>query len=200
MSSMSAKVRCHPGESRGPNLINRSSLDPGASPRVALFIILTILSLTACGFTPLYADRNNANTSITQNLNNIAISPIPDRDGQALRNALIDRFYLKGSPRHPTMTLNISPLIESKTDLDVTENDEATRRQLRLSTTLTLKDENRADPLLTRSLYAIVSYNVLESQFTTRVAEQTSRDNAVADLARQIEQSLIIYFKSAPPK
>ncbi len=166
-----------------------------------IFAVLMVLMLPACGFTPLYADGGgDLRAPITAALNDIAIVPIPDRDGQALRNGLIDRFYKNGTPRHPTLTLSVAPLIEAVTDLDVTADDEATRRQLRLSTTFTLKDPVRADPLLTRSIYAIVSYNVLESQFTTRVAEQTARDNAVVDLARQIEQALVIYFKTANVK
>ena len=159
---------------------------------------LALLLLSACGCTPMYGNGSLSNNiEITDALNRIEISNIPDRSGQALRNALIDRFYNAGTPSNTTYLLTIAPLIENRSDLDVTIDDEATRRQLRLSTSISFarKDDHNT-PTTKRDLYTIVSYNVLQSQFTTRVAEQNARNNAVTDLARQIEQAIIIALRA----
>ena len=83
---------------------------------------------------------------------------------------------------------------EQKTDLDITIDSEATRKQIKLTTTMFLKDKNTGAVVLTRSLSAITSYNVLDSQFTTRISEQDVREAALADLARQIETQTILFL------
>jgi LPS-assembly lipoprotein len=49
--------------------------------------------------------------------------------------------------------------------------------------------------VLSRTLLASTSYNVLSSQFTTRVSEDDARLNALNDLARQAEQQIVLYFE-----
>lgn len=163
-------------------------------------IALALLLLPACGFTPLYGAGGLTNHSeIPPILNQIQIGSIPDRDGQSLRNALIDQFYGGGTPTNPHYKLTIAPLSQSTSDLDVTIDDEATRRQLRVSTVMTLtRIDDPTTPILTRPLYSLVSYNVLQSQFTTRVTQQNARDNAITDLARQIEQAIVVALRTQP--
>lgn len=160
----------------------------------AVFIALSFLS--ACGFSPLYGQAHDGNAPAR--LAQVAIGNIPDREGQILRNSLIDRFYRDGRPADPAYTLDVDPLREDLTDLDVTKSADATRGQLRLSTRITLHDAKTGDTLLERNLTSITSYNILLSQFTTRVSENNARENAVEDLARQIEQQLALYFRRAP--
>lgn len=158
--------------------------------------LLTLCLLAGCGFTPMYGSASAANKHQVQAaLNNIAIENIPDREGQYLRNRLIDRFYTDGEPANPDYTLVLSPVSESKHDLDITKNANATRAELRLGTTMVLRDRASGAALLTRSLSTITSYNILSSQFTTRVSEDNARLNALDDLARQAEQAAVLYFE-----
>jgi LPS-assembly lipoprotein len=131
--------------------------------------------------------------------NDIFIDNIPDREGQMLRNHLIDRLYTSGRPVYPSYTLAVGKINESLSDLDITKSSDATRSQLRLSTSMALKDNATGQALLKRDLTAITSYNVLQSQFTTRVSEQNARENAITDLARQIELQLGLYFNREAP-
>ena len=69
-----------------------------------LITIASILLLSACGFSPMYgANSSKNNTAIKTELTDIEIALIPDREGQYLRNALIDRFYIPqyGSGANP---------------------------------------------------------------------------------------------------
>lgn len=165
--------------------------------RAAAF--LALLFLCACGFTPLYGTGGNADgtrsLSVQQGLDSVSIDNIPDREGQYLRNALMDRFYSAGRPDDARYRLVIESVHETKTDLDITKSSDATRAQLRMNTLMTLTDRASGQELLRRKLSAITSYNILQSQFTTRVSEQNARENALDDLARQIEQQLALYFK-----
>ncbi len=124
-----------------------------------------------------------------------AINNIPDRSGQYLRNALIDRFYRDGRPINPHYTLNISEVQESSIDLDITKDSDATRAQLRLTSSFTLTDTQSGEIVLSRPLKAISSYNVLTSEFSTRVSAKNTRENALNDIARQIELQIALYLK-----
>ena len=165
-----------------------------------VFTLLSLLLLSACGFTPMYGDQKNNQAQESSPLkpqfqfNHIEIAVIPNREGQFLRNALIDRFYTNGTPQNPTYELRISPIREQIYDFDITPESEATRRQLRLSTDIALIDLETKKPILSRALTAIASSNVLESEFSTLVTEQYARENALNDLARQTERQLSLYF------
>lgn len=159
-------------------------------------VLITILLLPACGFAPTYGTRgeNASSPFVTSGLDQIEIALIPDREGQYLRNALIDRFYKNGTPSAPQYLLEIPKVSENVSDFDITIDSEATRRQLKLSATLNLKDVQSGKKLLVRKLRAITSYNVLESEFSTIVTEQSARDAALNDLARQAERHIALYF------
>lgn len=163
--------------------------------KMILALIMTT-ALFACGFTPMYgSNAGGQGVSATEGLDQIAIAMIPDASGVYLRNILIDRFYQNGFPASPTHTLEITDLKEVKNDLDVTEDSETTRKQIKLTATMELKDNATGAAVVTRDLIAITSYNVLGSQFATRVSESDVREAALADLARQIEYQSALYFK-----
>jgi LPS-assembly lipoprotein len=159
-------------------------------------ILLTLGLLSGCGFTPMYGSAGTANRHQVQSvLNNIAIENIPNREGQYLRNRLIDRFYTGGDPVNPAYTLVLSPVNESKYSLDITKDANATRAELRVGTTMVLRDRASGAALLTRDFVSSTSYNILASQFTTRVSEDNARLNAIDALARQAEQAVVLYFE-----
>ncbi|AEP08387.1 LPS assembly lipoprotein LptE [Micavibrio aeruginosavorus] len=162
-----------------------------------LVSVLVALSVSACGFRPMYGTAAIPSGARVA-LNDVAISNIPDRSGQQLRNALIDRFYAEGRPADARYRLDIAPIQEIKTELDVTKSADTTRAQLRLRTTMVLVDGLTGQPVLERALSTITSYNVLGSQFSTRVTEQNARDNGLKDLSRQIEQAVVLYMNRTP--
>ena len=151
-----------------------------------------MLFLAGCGFSPLYGTRGD--NAAKYHFDSIAIGNIPDQEGQYLRNALIDRFYQHGRPADPQYTLEVAKVRQRRRDLDITKSSSATRAQLRLDTKMTLKDNKTGETLLTRDLLAITSYNILQSQFTTRVSQDDAERSGLDDLARQIEQQLALYF------
>ncbi len=147
----------------------------------------------------MYGTHSDKGSSTSEaNLGLIEISPIKDREGVFLRNALIDRFYTSGYPSNPRYRLEIGELSEVNTDLDITSSSEATRAQLTQTTTMKLFDlQNPAMPVLARSLSSITSYNILESEFATRVSKQKAREGGLDDMARQIELNATLYFNRA---
>lgn len=153
------------------------------------------LILTACGFQPMYGDQSVTNhASARAAMNDIDIAVIPDRSGQFLRNALIDRFYSGGYPADPTFELKVTPVRERIIDFDITIEDEATRRQIQLAANFTMVNNQTGETVLTRRVDAITSFNVLESEYSNIVTEQSARDAALNDLARKIERDIVLYL------
>jgi len=153
-----------------------------------------LLLTTACGFSPVYG-TGSYETGVAQELAQVRIGNIPDREGQALRNLLVDRFYRNGAPDSVRYTLDVERLSESLVDLDITKTADSTRGQLRIDTVMRLKKAADGAEVLNRRLRAVTSYNILASEFATRVSEENARQNAISDLARQIESQLALYFK-----
>lgn len=165
------------------------------SAKINVLLLALLLALPACGFTPLYGNGGAAqHEDVRAQLGSIHIASIPNREGQYLRNLLIDRLYSGGRPESPAYTLTIATIQETRTDLDITKSSNATRAQLRLNTHMTLTEQATGRKVLERPLSAITSYNILQSQFTTRVSEQNTRENALEELARQAELQLALYF------
>ena len=160
-----------------------------------ILAVISLFLLTACGFHPVYGVNKHTSVGVEQHMGQIQIGGIPDRDGQYLRNALIDRFYRNGRPAQPLYGLKVEPVIESTKDLDITIDADSTRGQLKLNSQMVLVDLQSGKTLLERDLQSITSYNILASEFTNRVSEQNARENALDDLARQIENYLALYFK-----
>jgi len=156
---------------------------------------MTSVTIASCGFHPTYGVNKYTSTGVEEHLASIDIAGIPNREGLYLRNELIDRFYREGRPSGARYTLDIYDLRESKTELDITKDADATRGQLKASAKLKLRDNQNGEVLLERNLASIASYNILTSEFTNRVSEQNARENTLRDLARQAEQQLALYFK-----
>ena len=168
---------------------------------ISIFLGASVLLLSGCGFQPVYGTHQAApplstNQAAATALSQIDIAIIPDHVGQILRNDLIDRLYRNGYPSNPIATLNIKKLEESKTELDLTKSSEATRSQLRIKTNMQLVDSS-GHILLNRDIQTITSYNVLGSEFATRVSEEDSRQSALNDLARQVELNLSLYYNTS---
>lgn len=160
---------------------------------LSVFMLLTI---AACGFTPMYGSgAGSSGLSGTAGMDQVGIALIPDETGVYLRNILIDRFYQDGYPSSPRYELKVQPISKSISDLDITVDSESTRRQIKMATSFDLIDTQTGESVLDRTVTALTSYNVLGSQFTTRISEADAREAALTDLARQIETQVVLYFK-----
>lgn len=161
----------------------------------SLLLTLSLLLITACGFHPVYGVNKYTPIGAETKFQQISISNIPDRNGQYLRNALIDRLYRDGRATDPVYSLTVAPIRETQRNLDVTIDSDTTRAQLKISTNISLINTATRETLFKRAISSTASYNVLGSEFTNRVSEQSTRENILDDVARQIEMQISLYFK-----
>lgn len=149
-------------------------------------------TLAGCGFQPVYARRPGGN-DIAERLNQVAISNIPDRPGQILRNLLIDRFYITGRPADPEYRLSVN-LTAREAKLGIRKDETATRAQLTLIARYVLQEQATNQILLQTSSRAIVSYNILEDQYATLVTEEDAYERGLTRLSDDIATRISLYF------
>lgn len=156
-----------------------------------ILLITILLALTACGFSPVYDSGGiRANTELSQ----VIVKPLPERSGQILRNNLLDRGFGHAQGRG-SYTLNVLNFNITEIDLGIAPDDTSTRRQLTASGILRLRDSNNTI-MIDRRIVARTSYNVLISQFGTNVSRDSALENALNDMARQIETHSLLAIKT----
>lgn len=169
--------------------------------RHSLCFFFLLMFLSACGFEPMYKDEGSVwggnMSGVSSNLNTIDIAVIPNYEGQVVRNHLIDRFYKGGYPVNPLYRLETAPVQESILEIGVDKDDNASRAQLRQSTTFRLVRLSDNEVVLQRTVRATTGYNILEGQFTTYVTESDARKQALRTLADSITTQVELYFSRA---
>ncbi|MEO0394236.1 MAG: LPS assembly lipoprotein LptE [Pseudomonadota bacterium] len=157
----------------------------------ALFAVS--LMVTACGFQPVYGDLNNRGVTTQQQFAQVRIPPIAQREGQILRNHLIDQIYVDGVPREPSYDLRVG-LRYAQGAIDIDRDDSVTRTQLTVTAQAVLVDRATNQNLWQGDSRAITTFNVLDSPFATVVSERTAREQALKQIADDLVVRLGAFF------
>lgn len=151
-----------------------------------------LLSLSGCGFQPLYGKSSVG--GVDDELARVKIQVIADRTGQQAHNYLLDRLNRKGRPAKPLYLLEVL-LTVNKSELGIQRDETATRAKLVLIAELTLSDIQTGEVLLTRSARSSNSFNIVDSAVATRSAEADATDRATREVAEDIRLMLSLYFR-----
>ena len=159
----------------------------------SLALVGVLIVLSGCGFKPVYSDRHGQN--VKAEFSAIKIELIKDRIGQQLHNQLLDKVNPFGRPASPQYSLTVK-LSESKRELAVKKSEIATRANLNFSATFNLtRLRPSTKALLTGTSKVVSSYNILQSDYATSVAEKDARRRAVRELSADIANRLAAYFQ-----
>lgn len=155
------------------------------------------LVLAACGFAPIYSGGGGAN--IQSGLASIEIEPISDRVGQRLHNHLLDGLNPYGRPRKPLFVLQVR-LSEFKQELAVRKTELATRANLGFRAAFSLfHRDDRSSSVFSGSSRVVSSYNILNSDYATLIAERDARERAVRELSTEIINRLAAFITLQDP-
>lgn len=161
------------------------------------FLAVLMLTISACGFRPLYAppseDTKIQGVYAFDELQRVVISNIPDREGQYLRNALVRHLHPNGRRGEALFVLNIS-LTEGTSSLAVQRSSEATRANLTVKAAFHLQRLSGEDELHSDQVSSVSGYNIFRSEFQTLMAEKGARERALDDLSQQIRIRLAAYL------
>ena len=155
-------------------------------------LVVGCITLTACGFEPLFGDRTDA-LATEDILEFVDVSPIADRLGQLVRIELINRVR----PTRPTptsrYTLNVK-LAESKARLAVKNDGSATRANLIFTARFQLLLNTDSTVLTRGSVRSVIGYDILLSSFATLSSEADARRRGAKDLSDGIVDRLAVYL------
>jgi LPS-assembly lipoprotein len=157
--------------------------------------ILVCLALVGCGFEPLYGRGDTAGGPVTDELAGILVFPIADRTGQQMHNLLRDRLTPLGQPAEPQFGLRVR-MTETLENLGIREDATATRANLTMKAEYSLIDWQDKAVLFKGRSSSTNSYDILDSQFATQVAEDDARKRALKQLSDEVKVRLAVYFKS----
>lgn len=155
-------------------------------------IFALCLALAGCGFKPLYG--GHATGAQTVMSSEVEIGNIPDREGQRLRNLLIDRMYLDGRPASAPYLLTVSPLKATLTNLGIRKDATSTRAMLEVTATMLLTDRATGAVVLERQVRSVGGYNQLDNQFATLVSRESVNDLMLEEMSDTIVTEVALYF------
>ncbi len=158
-----------------------------------LFLMLSLLCLGACGFRPIYgAHGGSSGSPVAMDLNNVAIANIPDRNGQILRNCLIDRMIGPNRPQKPAHTLSIR-LRSFEQDLGILANATATRSLLDMYGDYTLTNRS-GKVLVNATAHSVASFDRLDEMYGAQAARNDAYQRTLNEISEQIVARLSLYF------
>lgn len=164
---------------------------------LAPLAFVLLLTVSACGFKPMYGGGEDGRPSVAEQMAAIRIAPLPDRIGQQMHNLLRDRLNPYGQPDDPAYMLKVE-INESRRNLGVRKDETATRANLILSATFSLNGIKGKEALLLGKATSINSFNILTNQFATSFSESHARERALREISDTIRTRLGIYFSNLP--
>ncbi len=165
---------------------------------MALFVRRVFLSslcgfgAAGCGFQPLLGRAGDGADAIEQ-LASIRVEPIPDRSGQVLRNALLDRLTPQGQTPRSRYVLRIS-LLEPRQTILLRRDDIISRSSYSAQASYELRDA-QGQRLFSGSSSFSTDYEITASEFATRTSLENARDRVMELVANDIRNQLALEFR-----
>lgn len=154
--------------------------------------IALALLLEGCGFQPLYGPQ----LTTTQDLSGIKVQVITDREGQVLRNHLLDLLNPYGTPCKPYYTLE-TKLTTASVEVGIRRDATTSRKELIATALVKLRNIQSGRIVLTKSVVAKNTYTSLDTNYYTNVVtEDYAKDEALRDLSYKIQLILAEYFST----
>lgn len=144
-------------------------------------------ALAGCGFTPLYA---TAGTGGEPALASVSLADVKTSEtaARALRDEFKWRTARQSEDVRYDLYLNVK---EQAQQLAVQIDDSVTRYNYRLNGSYRLVERTTGKATTGRAS-AVVSFNVVNSQYSTLFAEKSARQKAARTLVEQIERDILL--------
>ncbi|WP_265587453.1 LPS assembly lipoprotein LptE [Sphingomicrobium arenosum] len=158
---------------------------------LALLLLGASLPLASCGLRPLYGA--GASSATAQSLGMIEVTPIDERSGWLLRNALVDRLAVAGGADSPRYRLDV--LIDDDiTKFGLRGDAGATRERRTLRARYQLIDLATGETLVDATAGSDAGIDITSSPYATVAAEQSAVERLSMEVADDIVARLALYF------
>lgn len=146
--------------------------------------------VSGCGFQPLLG-RSPEGGNVPDSLAAIRISPIPDRSGQILRNALLDSLTPRGAAAVATRYVLTVRIQEPRQTIALRRDDVISRSSYSAVATFELADRNGGKIAVGTSTFS-TDYEITVSEFATRSSLEDARSRVMALIADDIRNQLAL--------
>lgn len=161
----------------------------------AALLALLLLTLSACGFQPLYGKVDDRDIEVGTYLASIKVDGIPGLSGQQLQMALEDRLNPNAKPSLYGKAFRLSVSLKVRRNPVIVEQDGSIPRyNLNLASSYRLIDENSQEVLDTGVARRVVSFNQADEKFAAYVAEKDALERGLSEMAEDYRMRLAAYF------
>lgn len=158
--------------------------------RMGISLFSLCFFLTACGFHPMYTPREGK-SDISYPLK---IATIPNRNGQVLRNYLIDLLIPEGAQQGAIYVLEIN-LTEKVKSIGIAKDETATRKEATLTAAIILRNIRTNKVVYKHTTKAINSFSVIkQNYYSDLVTNEYAKRQALRLLAEKITLLLTTYL------
>jgi LPS-assembly lipoprotein len=162
--------------------------------------LVAALSLTGCGFRPLYGEASfpEGTQAVFASVQIEPIGPTNDseRIGFVLSNALDEALHPPGVKAAAAYVLKTS-LSDERRGLGIQDDASITRYNYRLTAEWTLTRSGEEKPFANGRAETTASYNVVDQQYATLVARRDAEERAAQEIAEQMKLKIAVAL-SAP--
>jgi len=160
-------------------------------------VLVTAVTLAACGFTPMYATPGSGasgiSVSVADKLAQIDVRPIAERRGMVLRQQLNEKLHPGGVT---TTRYDLQVRLAARTqEVGVRKDSTTSRANLILTANFVLWEGDSR--LLRQQVRAVVSYNILDDQYATITSERDAEARALRQISDEIRTRVAVYFDRA---
>lgn len=169
--------------------------------RPAAVVAVAGLLLAGCGFQPLYGPTGETaaarGADMADALAAVEIANIPERNGQKLRNALIDRLHPGGAVAS-RFRLEVN-YAANEAKLAVAKDASVERYQLSFRANYRLADKTDGKVLLNGVSRTNLVFDALDEQYALLVNRENSFDRAISEVSDDIALRVAAALRRAPP-
>ena len=165
-------------------------------PTAMLFVLaLFALSLSACGWEPLYSDATMERAA--PQLAAIKVQPIKDHIGQLLEWSLREGFNPDGLEAKQKYALHVVLTIR-QTNQGVEINNAATRGMINATAEFSLTTLDNKKTLYRSRTQSLTDFNILDDAYASQVAQGDAEKRAVRDISDEIQTRLTLFLRDNP--
>ena len=155
----------------------------------SLLWIFLLVWVSACGFTPLYGQKNG---EYHATLSSVTIPSLPGRQGQILKIALDDHFRSSSAASYqlnPTLSITSVPVL-------INRDGTVSRYRIDIVSPFTLTEMATGKTILKDTMKRSASYHVSDSDYSTYTAMQHTQEQLLKEISHDYAQRIGAYLFS----
>jgi LPS-assembly lipoprotein len=157
--------------------------------------LIAALSLSGCGFHPLYNHRVSASADVKKELGAVRVATISDRTGQILHNKLLERLTPEGEPEKPRYTLNVT-MTEVMYGINFQKDATASGGEMNITVVWYLNENDTGRMVRSGSFSSVDSVNYLGPRYASVSAERDAEQRLLSDIADVLTDQISVYLQA----